>query len=144
MGYTTTFSGAIELSRKLTIKEAKELLDIADMGREERMEITGSGSRLQWVPATTLQHIVWDGEEKFYDYCPLLSWTCGWLKARGIEANGTLFWSGEDTGDVGELAVQDNVVTVSWQDTPRGPDLRPLTLSGLQRLALDRLSTQEE
>lgn len=31
MGYTTKFTGCINLSRALTLKEAKELLEIADL-----------------------------------------------------------------------------------------------------------------
>ena len=40
MGYTTKFTGCINLSRALTLKEAKELLEIADLDRAEVREIT--------------------------------------------------------------------------------------------------------
>ena len=84
MGYTTKFTGCIKLSRALTLKEAKELLEIADLDRAEAREITGTDAYLQWVPTETLDGIVWDGNEKFYEYVPLLRWLCGWLKERGI------------------------------------------------------------
>ena len=46
-----------------------------------------------------------DGEEKFYDYEVLMKWLCLWLKDAGIEANGELVWSGEDTDDIGNIVV---------------------------------------
>ena len=54
MGYTTKFTGCINLSRALTLKEAKELLEIADLDRAEVREITGTDAYLQWVPTETL------------------------------------------------------------------------------------------
>ena len=105
MGYTTKFTGCINLSRALTLKEAKELLEIADLDRAEAREITGTDAYLQWVPTETLDGIVWDGNEKFYEYVPLLRWLCGWLKERGIEANGELLWAGDETDDRGRIAV---------------------------------------
>ena len=92
MGYTTKFTGCINLSRALTLKEAKELLEIAGLDRAAVREITGTDAYLQWVPTETLDGIVWDGNEKFYGYVSLLRWLCGWLKERGIEANGELLW----------------------------------------------------
>ena len=47
MGYTTKFTGCINLSRALTLKEAKELLEIADLDRAEAREITGTDAYLQ-------------------------------------------------------------------------------------------------
>ena len=63
MGYTTKFTGAVKLGRKLTMAEAKELLEIAGSDRSEKR--TGIDAYFQWVPADTLEHIVWDddGEE---------------------------------------------------------------------------------
>lgn len=56
MGYTTKFTGAVKLGRKLTLAEAKELLEVDS-------DKTGIDAYFQWVPADTLEHIVWDGEE---------------------------------------------------------------------------------
>ena len=112
MGYTTKFTGCINLSRALTLKEAKELLEIANLDRAEARKITGTDAYLQWVPTETLDGIVWDGNEKFYEYVPLLRWLCGWLKERGIEANGELLWAGDETDDRGRIAVSSNEVEV--------------------------------
>jgi hypothetical protein len=84
MGYTTEFTGAIGLSRKLTMAEAKELLEIDETGT-----ITGIREYFQWVPSETLDQIVWDGNEKFYKYTEQLEWLCRWLGEHGIRANGT-------------------------------------------------------
>ena len=144
MGYTTNFTGAISLSRKLTLKEAKELLDIQDCDDADKVkEITGTRSYLQWVPAKTLEHIVWDGGEKFYDYVPLLKWVCQWLKDKGIGANGILFWSGESANDVGRLIVADNQVTVDADDRPTDL-IKPMTLRDLQKMALDQITQEED
>src|SRR5688572_15653623 len=98
MGYTTEFTGAVKLSRKLTMAEAKELLDIAD-DSDIAKKATGIEAYFQWAPADTLEHIVWDGNEKFYEYTKQLRWLCGWLKDRGVSANGELYWQGEEAGD---------------------------------------------
>jgi len=143
MGYTTHFTGAIALSRKLTMAEAKELLEMADMDRDKAKETTGTDAYLQWVPADTMEHIVWDGGEKFYEYVPLMTWLCGWLDERGITANGTLFWSGESASDVGRLIVTKNVVTTDTDDRPATGHPKPLSLRNLQRMALDQVAAAQ-
>lgn len=137
MGYTTEFTGAIGLSRKLTMGEAKELLEIHDSGKAEK--ITGIDAYFQWVPADTLEHIVWDGEEKFYYYVEQLRWLCSWLANRQIIANGTLYWQGEETGDTGTLAVVDNLVSVNKNARPDSKSPAPLTLEMLGAMALERV-----
>ena len=136
MGYTTKFTGCINLSRALTLKEAKELLEIADLDRAEAREITGTDAYLQWVPTETLDGIVWDGNEKFYEYVPLLRWLCGWLKERGIEANGELLWAGEETLDRGHIVVSSNEVEVIEGQRIETKSGSPLTLKRLGEIAL--------
>lgn len=136
MGYTTDFTGAVQLGRKLTMAEAKELLEIADSQNAEKF--TGIDAYFQWVPANTLEHIVWDGNEKFYKYVEQLQWLCKWLAERGVSANGSIFWQGEETGDTGTLAVADNQVTAQPNQKPPSGSPSPLTLVDLARLALDQ------
>ena len=138
MGYTTKFTGCINLSRALTLKEAKELLEIAYLDRAEAREITGIDAYLQWVPTETLDGIVWDGNEKFYEYVPLLRWLCGWLKERGIEANGELLWAGDETYDRGRIAVSSNEVEVIEGQRIETEFGRPLTLKRLGEMALQQ------
>lgn len=138
MGYTTEFTGAMKLGRKLTMAEAKELLEIA--GSDDAQKITKIDAYFQWVPADTLEHIVWDGNEKFYKYVEQLRWLCAWLSERDISANGDLYWQGEETGDSGTLTIADNTVTVRPNTKPSGGSLKPLTLEGLGRIALDQVT----
>ena len=140
MGYTTKFTGCINLSRALTIKEAKELLEIADLSPAKLREITSIESYLQWVPTETLDGIVWDGNEKFYEYVPLLRWLCGWLKERGIEANGELLWAGDEAYDRGRIAVSSNEVEVIEGQRIETKFGRPLTLERLGEMALQQVA----
>ena len=134
MGYTTEFTGAVKLGRKLTMAEAKEMLEIDS-------EKTGINAYFQWSPATTFEHIVWDGNEKFYKYVEQLKWLCGdWMEQRGITADGTLHWSGEETDDTGTITVAGNVVSVHPNAKSDGKDPRPLTLRDLQEMALEQLT----
>lgn len=139
MGYTTTFKGQVNLSRKLTLPEARELLLIAE-DRDTTKAVFGINAYLQWVPTESLDGIVWDGNEKFYEYEPLMQKVCEWLKARGIRTDGELFWSGEEAGDTGVLTVADGAVSSSKGKRPAGKSGKPLTLAGLGELALDQLT----
>jgi len=57
--------------------------------------------------------LVWNGGEKFYKYTEWLEYLIEKLfKPWGIKANGQFIWQGEETGDVGTIVVEDNVVTV--------------------------------
>jgi hypothetical protein len=140
MGYTTEFTGAIGLDRKLTMAEAKELLEIASSDRNHKAT-TGIDAYFQWVPADTLQHIVWDGNEKFYMYVEQLRWLCGWLSERGILANGSLYWQGEETGDTGTIVVTANSVSAHPNEKPETETPRPLTLRDLGRMALEQVTS---
>lgn len=139
MGYTTEFSGAITLGRKLSMAEAKELLEIADSERDHKTT-TGIDAYFQWVPADTLQHIVWDGNEKFYKYVEQLEWLCGWLHGRNILANGSLYWQGEETGDTGTIVVTANQVTAHPNAKSSEKTPRPLTLRDLREMALEQIT----
>lgn len=140
MGYTTKFQGCIYLSRQLTLKEAKFLLDLSYMyDRNEAKKITGTNAYMQWVPTESLDGIVWDGEEKFYDYEVLMKWLCLWLKDAGIEANGELVWSGEDTDDIGNIVVTKNDVHFNRGKTISRSPSKPLTAKKLSEMALDDL-----
>jgi hypothetical protein len=137
MGYTTKFTGQINLSRPLTITEAKALLTFAD--DSDTAPKPNPGGYLQWVPSQSLDAIGWDGNEKFYDYVEWLMWVCAWLKSAGIACNGRLVWSGEMASDTGEIIVIDNEVTATKGKTaPAG--FNPLTLEGLARIALDQVT----
>lgn len=140
MGYTTKFSGAITLSRKLTLKEAREWMTLYESDGpypdQEGMPL----GRLQWVPSFTLDAIVWDGQEKFYDYVEWMQWLLGWLTLKGIVANGALYWSGENITDHGEIIVENSTVRVSQPQRKAMVGFMPLTMRDLERMALEQIT----
>lgn len=142
MGYTTEFTGSIKLSRELTLTEAKELIDLAEDGDADKVaQASGVRTYMQWVPAESLDAIVWDGNEKFYEYLPLLEWLCQkWLRERGIEANGELIWRGESSDDVGLIVVTGNDVANYPNDLPSNLAGKPLTAKRLGEMALEVVS----
>lgn len=140
MGYTTEFTGVVNLGRKLTMAEAKELLEIGD-SIEQARAATGIDAYFQWAPTETLDGIVWDGNEKFYSYVEHLRWLCSdWLDQRGILANGILYWQGEETGDTGTITVTANAVTAHAAEKPNVKAAKPLTLRRLQEMALEQVA----
>lgn len=73
---------------------------------------TQPGLWCQWIPTTDKMGIQWDGGEKFYDYVEWLAYIVdNFLEPNGYVLNGQVRWQGEDIGDVGVLAVKDNVIT---------------------------------
>lgn len=140
MGYTTTFSGVVRLSRPLTFAEAKTMLEFnEDPDRITTTTKKPSRSYMQWVPTKSLDGIVWDGQEKFYDYTEWLIWLCEWLAERSITADGELTWSGEDRSDYGEIVVSANIVRSIPKPLKRPNDsAEPITLDDLARMALER------
>jgi hypothetical protein len=136
MGYTTEFIGHIALSRALTMGEAKDLLEL----NEEPEKITDAGKLtgyMQWVPSESLDAIVWDQQEKFYDYEQWMEWVLRWLDERGVKASGQLDWRGESAGDIGRIVVAESVMTVEKGTATKPSNHKPLTLDKLARIALD-------
>lgn len=140
MGYDTKFSGSLSLSRKLTLAEAKMFLE-ANKNPESIEPNPGIRSYVQWVPSESLDAIVYDGNEKFYDYDKWMQWVLDRLTKMGINADGSIVWSGESAGDVGVLKVQGNILIVKKGDAPENPTLKPLTLQRLGEIALQQLTS---
>lgn len=66
----------------------------------------------QWRPTEDGTGIEWDQGEKFYDWAEWLTYLVDhFLKPWGYVLNGRVVYQGEDTGDVGHLVCEDNVVT---------------------------------
>ena len=141
MGYNTNFSGAVKLSRALTIAEALVILE----ANNDPDSIQGEHPRsyMQWVPAQSLDHIVYDGNEKFYEYVDWMKWLVNYLKGIGITADGEIDWSGEQAGDTGTIVVANSEVAVRDHETPARGSHKPLTLRGLQAMALDALKAPQ-
>ena len=137
MGYTTKFIGHLALTRKLTMAEARQLLEFNEDPDRIQDNERPTRSYLQWVPSETLDALVWDQNEKFYDYEQWLQWILRWLADRGVRANGQLDWRGESGDDIGRITVADSAVTAERGSTAAASGHRPMTLSKLALLALD-------
>ena len=138
MGYTTNFSGAIVLSKPLTFAQAKTLLEFNE--DPDGIPQPHPGSYMQWVPTESLQAIVWDQGEKFYEYTEWLQWLVNWLQAEGITCSGTIYWSGESVRDSGVLTVADGVVTAAPNVAPTANAGAPLTMKKLGDMAIAALA----
>jgi hypothetical protein len=65
----------------------------------------------QWVPSEDGASIEWDGGEKFYNYVEWIEYLIEhFLEPWGYKLNGEVEWQGEDGGDFGEIAIEDNIV----------------------------------
>lgn len=72
---------------------------------------TQPGLRCQWIPNGDGTAIEWDGGEKFYCYTEWLMYLIHKILApNGYVLNGQVTWQGEETGDVGEIIVENNKV----------------------------------
>jgi hypothetical protein len=71
----------------------------------------------QWTPTEDGMAIEWDGGEKFYSYTEWLVYLIHKVLApNGYVLNGVVTWQGEETGDVGEIIVENNrVFTQEWK-----------------------------
>jgi predicted phosphohydrolase len=77
--------------------------------------------------------IEWDGGEKFYNYTEWLVYLINKVLApNGYVLNGVVEWSGEETGDVGEITVEDNKVFVQeWKGNKQ--EITPQNVGGYMR-----------
>lgn len=72
---------------------------------------TQPGLWLQWIPNADGTAIEWDCGEKFYYYKEWLMYLIHKILApNGYVLNGQVTWQGEETGDVGEIYVENNKV----------------------------------
>lgn len=66
-----------------------------------------------WVPNDDDTAIVWNGEEKFYNYTAWLEYLVQrFLAPWGYAVDGEVAWTGEDPSDLGLICVENNIVTV--------------------------------
>jgi hypothetical protein len=75
----------------------------------------------QWTPSDDLMAIEWDCGEKFYSYTEWLVYLIHKILApNGYVLNGVVTWQGEETGDVGEIFVENNkVFEQEWKGTKK-------------------------
>lgn len=119
MGYTTEFDGQFKLDKPLTAEHLEILRTvIRNIWDREPLDVSDPSlippkpdSYCQWEPTKDGTAIVFDGNEKFYDYTEWIAWLIdAFLGPWGYTLNGDVQWQGEEVGDVGVLSVKDNVV----------------------------------
>lgn len=72
----------------------------------------------QWVPTPEGDGIVWDGNEKFYEYTEWLAYLIEhFLEPWGYKLSGVVEWSGEEVSDAGRIYVKDNMVQAIRAET---------------------------
>jgi hypothetical protein len=71
---------------------------------------TQPGLWCQWIPNDEGTELVWDGNEKFYNYVEWLEYIINWLKPKGYKVNGEVEWQGEERDDRGMIVVKNNKV----------------------------------
>ncbi len=110
MGYTTQFEGQFNLDNPLALTQYNELEEFAS--RDHRNESGVPGYYCQWIPTKDGAAIEWDGNEKFYSYVEWLEYIIEhFLEPWQLTLNGEVVWQGEEIGDIGVIAVKDNMVT---------------------------------
>jgi len=147
MGYTTSFTGVLNFSRPLTLKEAAIWMKHVDAVQEnqdepERNPSWPESGYLQWVPTGDLTGMVWDGEEKFTDWEDWLTWVVDTiLKPWRIVANGEMIYQGEDAEDRGKIYMVNNQVTVE-RGTDKIGRAEPLTSDALKDMLLAEMTKE--
>jgi hypothetical protein len=71
------------------------------------------GPWCQWVPSHDGTAIVWDSNEKFYNYVEWIEYLVKhFLKPWGYKVNGEVEWIGQDPNDRGLIVIENNLVKV--------------------------------
>lgn len=110
MGYTTNFSGAFQLDRKLTVTELETLSNLADWNAQSP-GIGEPDSFCQWIVGSDGQSIEHNDDEKFYYHEEWLDYLIdNYFKPWGVTMSGNVIWTGENAGDSGVLFAKDNMV----------------------------------
>lgn len=110
MGYTTEFEGKFELDKLPAAEVILQLNSLADLERGTRKGDMPD-SYCDWELTKDLQHIKWNGAEKFYYYKEWLQYIIdNILKPNRLTLSGSVKYKGESFDDFGVLAIEDGVV----------------------------------
>ena len=66
----------------------------------------------QWILDENINSLVWDEQDKFYEFEEWMIYLVNILSKRNYILNGEISWEGEDQDDKGTIIVKDNVVSV--------------------------------
>jgi len=114
MGYTTYFSGEIEVEPPLSAALVAEINAYnREDHRDEEAAGTAPGIWCQWIASDDGHEILWDDGEKFYDSPLWMTYVINrWLVPNGHVGNGKIFADGEESDDHWMLEVINNEVFV--------------------------------
>lgn len=112
MGYSTDFTGRIDIAPRLNDDVIEELNEFFE-ARHDSPRYPGIWCDLSVAnvaPNTT--ELSWNGSEKTYYLAEWIAYVIDhFLKPLGAVANGSLDASGEEPGDLWRILVEDNVVS---------------------------------
>lgn len=113
MGYTTTFDGFVSVRPKLNEEEIQRLKDFSKERHGGNIDNYSGfpGLYCQWVPSQDGTEIIWDGNEKFYDSVEWMQYIIDKMFPTH-KFSGVIYAQGEETGDVWDLIVKNNVASV--------------------------------
>ena len=123
MGYTTNFGGELWLSNPLPKNEVKEINEVLTTTRHDHKLLRGNMERPfpsiwnQWIinDSYSTQSLVWDGNEKFYNYIGWLDYIIrNYMIPNDIYLNGRIQWIGEDKNDIGVIYSDDNFIDIEY------------------------------
>ena len=118
MGYHTEFHGQFNLNRPLDKETHEFLTKLASTRRMKRRMDPKYGVQGEfYVDAATEDDpfgqnedgtaIEWDGGEKFYDYIEWIEYIQkAVLDDKGYHLTGTVYWDGEESGDLGQIEMR--------------------------------------
>jgi len=67
----------------------------------------------QWEVSENGSILQWDGGEKFYNYVEWMKYLINHFFSKwGVLLNGEITWEGQESGDIGKIVVENNVVKV--------------------------------
>ena len=108
MGYTTEFKGSIKIDKPLDYETLNLLKGLKSINNQA---CNSPKSELQCIIDEDNQSIIWDDVEKFYNYIEWMECIISKIIApRGYICNGEIYWSGEESGDLGVIRVINNVI----------------------------------
>jgi len=106
MGYNTNFDGQFDLNKPLSIEDHEFLTKFSENAHEY-------GCWCNWVPNEFGTAIVWDGNERFYDYIKWINYLIkSILEPRGYSLTGYVKWHGDEPDDFGIISIENNVVRI--------------------------------
>ena len=123
MGYTTEFEGSFEINGELSDEHDAIIRNfiqthnnkIWDPKCRKECDPAAPKSACKWMIQDKCE-IFWSGEEKFYDYVEWIEFLIQkFFIPWGYVVSGQVQWKGEEFRDVGEIGIENNIVTVESQ-----------------------------